>query len=229
MGLIIVTPFLLSWSVRSTIHKPLFFWQKIELFIGMTLLLIVGHIVLSGTFNYPYLMFPFIIWLALRFGMRAISTATLIIATLATYNTIHGMGHFVGSSENESLILLILYIGVIGITGMVLAAVVANGLRFEKALQQANDQLEVRVTERTSELQDALNNIKTLGGLLPICANCKKIRDDLGYWQAVESYIMKHSDATFTHGMCPDCMKEYFPDYVPANHRKPADSEKHKE
>jgi hypothetical protein len=48
--------------------------------------------------------------------------------------------------------------------------------------------------------------------LLPICASCKKIRDDKGYWSQVESYIQKHSDATFTHGICPDCIQKLYPD-----------------
>ena len=64
------------------------------------------------------------------------------------------------------------------------------------------------------DLQDALANVKSLSGLLPICASCKKIRDDKGYWSQVESYIQKHSDATFTHGMCPDCIKKWYPDLV---------------
>jgi hypothetical protein len=54
--------------------------------------------------------------------------------------------------------------------------------------------------------------VKSLSGLLPICASCKKIRDDKGYWSQVESYIQKHSDATFTHGICPDCVKKLYPD-----------------
>ena len=61
------------------------------------------------------------------------------------------------------------------------------------------------------ELQEALAKIKTLSGLIPICAWCKKIRDDKGYWQAVEEYIQEHSKAEFTHGMCPECEKKYFP------------------
>jgi CheY-like chemotaxis protein len=61
------------------------------------------------------------------------------------------------------------------------------------------------------ELQEALAKIKTLSGLIPICAWCKKIRDDKGYWQAVEEYIKEHSKAEFTHGMCPECEKKYFP------------------
>lgn len=60
------------------------------------------------------------------------------------------------------------------------------------------------------ELQDALAKIKTLRGLLPICASCKQIRDDKGYWKQLEDYIQEHSDAEFTHGFCPDCMKKLY-------------------
>jgi hypothetical protein len=61
-----------------------------------------------------------------------------------------------------------------------------------------------------SELKSALVEVKTLGGLLPICASCKKIRDDKGYWNQLESYIEKHSDASFSHGMCPKCSDELY-------------------
>ena len=64
------------------------------------------------------------------------------------------------------------------------------------------------------ELQDALVNVKTLRGLLPICSYCKKIRDDKGYWNQIESYIRDHSDAEFSHGMCPECLKKLYPDLV---------------
>ena len=56
-----------------------------------------------------------------------------------------------------------------------------------------------------SKLHEALDNIKTLKGLLPICANCKNIRDDEGYWNQIEAYIRDRSDADFSHGICPDC------------------------
>lgn len=62
------------------------------------------------------------------------------------------------------------------------------------------------------ELRNALSEVKALSGLLPICSSCKKIRDDQGYWTQVETYISKHSDAVFTHGLCPDCTKELFPE-----------------
>jgi PAS domain S-box-containing protein len=64
------------------------------------------------------------------------------------------------------------------------------------------------------ELQDALAQVKTLSGLLPICANCKKIRDDGGYWHEVEVYVRDHSEADFTHGLCPKCIKELYPDFI---------------
>jgi hypothetical protein len=58
------------------------------------------------------------------------------------------------------------------------------------------------------ELQSALANVKALRGLLPICSWCKKIRDDRGYWQAVETYLVDHSHAEFTHGICPECLRK---------------------
>lgn len=61
-----------------------------------------------------------------------------------------------------------------------------------------------------SDLKEALSKVKTLSGLLPICSACKKIRNDEGYWNQIESYIQEHSDAVFTHGICPDCVKLYY-------------------
>ncbi|HCL00303.1 MAG TPA: hypothetical protein DHW42_09405 [Candidatus Marinimicrobia bacterium] len=62
------------------------------------------------------------------------------------------------------------------------------------------------------DLQDALNRVKTLSGLIPICAGCKKIRDDEGYWSDVELYISKHSEAEFSHGLCSECMEKLYPE-----------------
>jgi len=114
--------------------------------------------------------------------------------------------------------------------------------RSQEALRKAHDDLELRVERRTEELarsnralqeeiferkraqdereqlivelREALGHVKTLSGLLPICASCKKIRDDKGYWNQIESYIRKHSSAEFTHSCCPECAKELYPEYV---------------
>jgi PAS domain S-box-containing protein len=63
------------------------------------------------------------------------------------------------------------------------------------------------------ELREALNNVKTLTGLLPICSSCKKVRNDKGYWEQIEEYIQDHSGAEFTHGICPECGERLYPEY----------------
>jgi hypothetical protein len=85
-------------------------------------------------------------------------------------------------------------------------------------LAKRQAELESLVTERTEELShrnleltEALGNVKQLSGLLPICASCKKIRDDGGYWNQLEQYISDHSDVGFSHGICPECMETQFP------------------
>ncbi len=79
------------------------------------------------------------------------------------------------------------------------------------AMARFDDLMELR--RLNAELQKALNEIKTLRGMIPICASCKKIRDDEGYWQDVAFYIQAHSEAEFTHGICPDCAKKLYPTF----------------
>ena len=74
--------------------------------------------------------------------------------------------------------------------------------RLAEEKRQAEEEKERLIKELTA----ALDEVKRLGGLLPICASCKKIRDDAGYWTQVEEYISQHSEAEFTHGICPDCL-----------------------
>ncbi len=84
------------------------------------------------------------------------------------------------------------------------------GIAFEDVTEQRI--MEERQENLIRQLREALSNIKTLSGLLPICARCKKIRDDSGYWKQVEKYIEEHSNAMFSHSLCPDCEKELYPD-----------------
>jgi nitrate/nitrite-specific signal transduction histidine kinase len=111
----------------------------------------------------------------------------------------------------------------------------------EEALQKSYEELDRRVKERTSDLaaanqqlkreigerlkteaekeklivdlKKALKEVKKLSGLIPICASCKKIRDDRGYWNQLEVFIQKHSEAEFSHGVCPECAKKLYPDF----------------
>lgn len=77
---------------------------------------------------------------------------------------------------------------------------------YETALQKQKE-----LEQKNKELQEALETIKILQGFIPICAKCKKIRNDEGFWQQVEVYIENHSEAIFTHGICPDCRDELYP------------------
>ena len=68
--------------------------------------------------------------------------------------------------------------------------------------------------EITEKLEDSLQEIKVLRGILPICASCKKVRDDHGYWSQIENYIREHSEAEFSHSICPDCVKKLYPEFT---------------
>ena len=86
----------------------------------------------------------------------------------------------------------------------------AENIMLEKKIQQQNKEKD----ELIARLQDALANVKKLSGLLPICSSCKKIRNDNGYWKQIEGYIAEHSEAVFTHGLCPDCVKKLYPNLI---------------
>jgi hypothetical protein len=76
----------------------------------------------------------------------------------------------------------------------------------------AQKQAELDRIKLIEKLQNALSEVETLRGLLPICACCKKIRDDQGYWNHIEAYLRKHTNTEFTHTLCPECVKQYYPD-----------------
>ena len=85
-----------------------------------------------------------------------------------------------------------------------------DNLRHEiKQRKKTEEALEFTI----QELKEALEKVKVLSGLLPICSYCKKIKDDQGYWNQIEVYIRDHSEAEFSHGICKDCAKEHFPDF----------------
>jgi PAS domain S-box-containing protein len=115
----------------------------------------------------------------------------------------------------------------------VIARDVSDRIRTQEALHEAHATLEARVEERTAELRAqmeararieahreklvgelrvAVSQIRTLRGLLPICASCKRVRDDTGYWQQIESFVRDHSEAEFSHGICPECRDTLYPE-----------------
>ena len=93
--------------------------------------------------------------------------------------------------------------------------VLSSGEIMEELSKVNNDLVNLTrsLQKKNAELERAKEKIKTLSGLVPICAHCKSIRDDGGYWSMLETYIQKHSDATFSHGICPKCAKEIYPEH----------------
>ncbi len=95
----------------------------------------------------------------------------------------------------------------------------ATGKTLVRAIRYAVERKTMQ-TERENlikALEQALTTVKTLSGLLPICASCKKIRDDKGYWSQVEEYLDEHADVKFTHSMCPQCTHKLYPEYFDKN------------
>jgi len=204
VGAIKVTPLLVLWLANPRVH-----WQRGQVREAACLLLclvVVGQVVFGGwtplkVKDYPldYLCVPILVWAAFRFGPRETATATVLLSAIAIWGTLRGLGPFAGETPNESLLLLQAFIGVTALLAMVFAAVVSE-----------RNRIEAKREALLEELQHAQEHIKALRGLLPMCASCKKIRDDEGYWDYVENYIHTHSEATITHGLCPDCVKKLY-------------------
>lgn len=133
-----------------------------------------------------------------------------------------GTGIYLDEVEKEIALLVrkMTYIsaGILGVILLLSAHIVRNGARetarrlaAEGELNSYKNLLEEQAEKRTAELQAAMAEVKVLNGFLPICAACKNIRDDKGYWNQIESYIRDHSEVEFTHSICPDCTKKLYP------------------
>ena len=95
------------------------------------------------------------------------------------------------------------------------------GERYEKLLQEFKELIEshLALVSLNDHLKSAMAEVKVLRGMLPICSSCKKIRDDRGYWTQIESYIRDHSEAQFSHSICPSCLKKMYPEFKTSESR----------
>jgi hypothetical protein len=136
------------------------------------------------------------------FRLIIASIASTIGAELAFtfYMSVYGLSNLIGH-----------YFKIISFF-LIYRAVIVNGLKKPYSIMFRNlKQSEETLRSEKDRLEQALSQIRTLRGLLPICANCKKIRDDKGYWNQLETYIHDHSEAQFSHGICPECRKKLYP------------------
>jgi len=203
-GALIVAPLLLLWSANRRIRWPR--GRALEALFFVLCLVVVGQAVFGGwlptdVHNHPleFLCIPPLVWAAFRFGQREAATASVALSALALWGTLRGSGPFVRDTQNESLLLLQAFMATVAVTTMAISAVVAERRR-------AETQREALI----GELKDALDNIKTLRGLLRICSCCNKICNESDAWVRLETYIEQHSEAAFSHGLCPECVKQQY-------------------
>jgi integral membrane sensor domain MASE1 len=230
MGTLVIGSLALAWS-----HREEYWLSSARMGEGiiMFVLLISGAtIVHAGVFEHDlaaplsFVAFPFVIWAALRFGQKGATAATAVGVAFALWGVLHGEGPFAEPRFAVGLVFFYGYTASLGLTGLLLGASTTERRRSAEELRRIGQDLDIRVRERTADLQDelvrrrraqeelqgALQNVKTLSGLLPICASCKKIRDDSGYWTQVERYLTEHTQAQFSHGMCPECFSQLYPE-----------------
>ncbi len=153
-----------------------------------------------------------------------ISAKLSIVKMFEPWGWVIGTGLYLEDVEREIKAVLkkivSISIGILLVISLLIFFTVQDGIqekrkRFhaEETLKDYQDHLESLVESRTQELSSALSKVKQLSGFLPICASCKKIRDDEGYWNQIESYIRTHSEAEFSHSICPDCANTLYPDF----------------
>jgi PAS domain S-box-containing protein len=164
-GIIVFTPLILFWTARPA--RVLSTSKKIEATLFALVLAAAGYIVFgSGMTSLGFspalllLTFPLIIWAALRFDQLEVAAAITALCTIAVVYTILGHGPFVAPSVNASLLLLLAFISIVAITGLVLSAVVGQRRRAMEALHQTRDELEMRVSLRTQELEQANRSLR---------------------------------------------------------------------
>jgi integral membrane sensor domain MASE1 len=204
LGMLVTTPVVIGvlkdWSSPGFLTPS---WAKLE-----RLLLCAGTALaatavfgdrVSPLLRVPAYMLPFLLWPVFRFGPGTSAATLFIVSTIGLWNATLGHGPF--GMAGASLVSIILRsqgsLAVAAVSFLFLSSEVEE----RKRIAAENEQL-------VTDLQQAISEIKTLRGFIPICAWCHKVRDDAGFWQQIERYLDANTDATISHGICPSCAKQ---------------------
>ncbi len=193
--------------------------------IMITALTIAGHIIKiatqaeTGINSFSPLIFAALVF-SILFGTRRVYISVAIVFLILTaglhiyaINSLDGASNIMllSGSLNITVAIIIIFFITMFINNITNHALALTQKELDKNLE-LNQTLELKVQERTNELKQSMEHIKVLKGMFPICAVCKKIRDDKGFWNQIETYIKENSEAEFTHGICPDCAKKIYHD-----------------
>ncbi|MGQ0640741.1 MAG: MASE1 domain-containing protein [Gemmatimonadaceae bacterium] len=248
VGLMIVTPLLLGLWIKPAHAAPSVPTKltAIDMLVAVTglgaisLLIAARGGTLLGMHVGPVLLLPFVIFVAVRFGVSGAALAVAAVALVIMILTKQGYSLFGSLTPRGAVVLAQEFIFITSLLALGPAALMsqlrtsqgalvranaeltarARALeRLNQGLQRAeaevvalNASLEQRVHARTAELETALAQVTRLQQLLPICAWCRKVRDDHDYWQSVEDYIVRHTDTRFSHSICPECTDKLLPE-----------------
>lgn len=202
VGVLVLAPLVLTWAGMRWAAGKCDGWRLLEAVGGFAGLLVVTEGVygnwLPQPFTVPIFILPFLLWAGLRLGPRGAATALAVVAVIGLWNTGLGRGPYAGLTSDPAARVLRAQatMFVVSLTVLVLAAIVAERRQAER-----------QRTRLIAELEQALAEIRTLRGLIPVCAWCKKMRNDEGLWQSIEEYLQAHTDARVSHGICADCME----------------------
>ena len=202
LGVLTVAPVVFTWVARPTTPsenlRPRRIIENSIHFIGVIMVTegVYGEW-LPRLLRIPIFILPFLLWASMRLGPQSAGRAVLAVALIGLWNVTQGRGPFFTSSVsvNDQIFRAQGSLAIISLCVHLLAATVAE-----------RNQAEQDRIASLAELQRALAEIKTLQGLIPICAWCKSIRDDRDFWHSVEDYISEHTEARFSHGICPECL-----------------------
>ena len=211
VGLLLLIPILMNVPARVLESD----WFVILLVLGDTALT-TAIIYLSGNNSSELYITYFLVILIAAFSTSLKQLIGLSLILCVAYGLLLTLGLKESGSLSESHLLRIPMLFIMATFYGVFAEKVRRErhskvelIDYVAALKQAEKERESLI----QQLQDALTKVKVLQGILPICARCKKIRDGKGDWHAMESYIREHSDADFSHGVCPECLNKLYPGY----------------
>jgi len=202
LGILIIAPLamgLVKEGRRLRDITPSRAVEAIVVFGGLTTVtaLIFGEII-DPFLSVPTYVLPFILWAAFRFGPAGSATTVFLVMAVAMWNAARGQGPLAAGVPVLNLIARSQGAMVVAtISFMMLASSIAERRR----IADENTRL-------VGRLQQALAEVKTLQGFIPICAWCHKVRDDAGFWQQIEKYLDARTEATFSHSICPSCASD---------------------